>query len=376
MKKSLEDPTVDKKLERTTKKRMRSIAKFFDGDFDEKVAVLGAFDTWPYMDYVCRILANNNYIAVTSRYLYRKINDRVVRLRTQEHPGFAGQYYFMGILLDQIISSCASAIVNFSVSAAHFIEIDWCQRKSKKTLGITYARAISGLEKGSCENLQIVETDRGLYSICKIGKGEIRTVWDCMKSATYCPFIQQDISKNVIEYFFRGKDMENVAVEDVGVLPLILGNRYPPLTNGNPRIAFLDNNIMKDDEVVFTKDCIYFTLRLKKLSRYSFVKRLSPMKMVTMLQKLPGWSNSIASNLNRLRYFVSKKLKEEELIGNLKEGFVDIDLIGTKYIDLATFLKSKGYIEIKKIQTLGGLQVNLVRMTSRGEELAKIYLKL
>ena len=376
MKKRLADPTVDQELERSAKEKMRSAAKFFDGDFDEKVAVLGAFDTWPYMDYVCRILANNNYVAVTSRYVYRKINDRIMRLRTQEHLGFAGQYHFMGILLDQIISSCASAIVNFSVSAAHFIEIDWCHRKSKRTLGITYARAISGLEKGSCENLQIVETDRGSYSICKIGTGEARTVWDCMKSATYCPFIRQDISKNVIEYFFRGKGMESVALEDVGVLPLILGDRYPPLTTGNPRIDFLDDDIMKDDEVVFTKDCIYFILRLKKLARYSFVKHLSPMKMATMLQKLPGWSESIASNLNRLRYFVSKKLKEEELVCNLKDGFVDIDLIGTKYINLAGFLKKRGYIKLRKIQTLGGPQVNLAKMTPRGEELSNIYLKL
>lgn len=372
----MEDQTVDLDLERIAKEKIRSIAQVFYGDFDERVAVLGAFDTWPYMDYVCRVLANCNYVAVTSKYVYRKINDRVLRIRTQEHLGFASEYHFMGALLDQIISSCASAIVNFSVSAAHFIEIDWCHRKSKKTLGITYARAISGLEKGSCKNLKIIETDRGFYSVCKIGTGETRTVWECMKSPTYCPFIRQDISKNVIEYFFRGKDMEIVAVEDIGVLPLILGNRYPRLTRGTRRIAYLDNDIIKDDEVVFTKDCIYFILRLKKLSMCSFIKRLSPMKMITLLQKTPGWSNSIASNPNRLRYFVSRKLKEQELIGYLKEGFVDVDLIGTKYYSLAEFLKNRGYIKLIKIESTSVLQINLVKMTQKGKKLAKIYLNL
>lgn len=366
---------VDLELDGIARRKMRSIAEAFLGDFDERVAVLGAFDTWPYMDYVSRILANNNYVAVTSRYLYRKINDRVIRMRTQEHPGFASQYYFMGTLLDQIITSAASAIVNFSVSAAHFIEIDWCHRKSKKTLGITYARAISGLEKGSCENLKIVETNRGFYSLCKISLGETRTVWDCMKSAAYCPFIRQDISKNVIEYFFRGKDMENVAVEDTGVLPLILCDRYPRLTTGNLRIGFLDSDIMKDDEVIFTKDCIYFILRLKKLGRRSFIKRLSPMRMLALLQNTPGWSDSIASNPNRLRYFVSRKLREQELVGYLRDGFVDIDLIGTKYVGLAEFLKSRGYTKLKKPESISP-QINLAKMTQKGKNLANTYLNL
>lgn len=367
---------VDPETEEIAREKMRSVAQAILGDFKERVAVLGAFDTWPYMDYVSRMLANRNYVAVTSRYLYRKINDRVMRMRTQENPGFAGQYFFMGTLLDQIISDCASAIVNFSVSAAHFIEIDWCYRKTKKTLGITYARAISGLERGSCENLKIVETDRGFYSTCKISPGETRTVWDCMKSTTYCPFIRQDISKNVIEYFFRGRDMENVAVEDIGVLPLILDDRYPRLTTSNLRIDFLDNDIMKDDEVVFTKDCIYFILRLKKLGRRSFIKRLSPMKMLALLQKTPGWSDSIASNPNRLRYFVSRKLREQELVGYLRDGFVDIDLIGTKYFGLAELLKNRGYIELRKIESMSVPQVNLAKMTQKGKKLANIYLNL
>jgi len=372
----LGDPTVDLDLERKAKEKMRYIAQVFYGDFDERVAVLGAFDTWPYMDYVCRVLANYNYVAVTSKYLYRKINDKVLRIRTQEHPGFASKQHFMGALLDQIISNCASAIVNFSVSAAHFIEIDWCHRKSKKTLGITYARAVSGLEKGSCKNLKIFETDRGCYSVCKISPGETRTVWDCMKSPKYCPFIQQDISKNVIEYFFRGRDVEIVAVENIDVLPSILGSRYPHLTTGTCRIASLDNDIMKDDEVVFTEDCIYFILRLKKLSRCSFIKRLSPMKMLALLQKVQGWSDSIALNQNKLRYFVSRKLKKQELVGYLKEGFVDIDLIGAKYYDLAEFLEKRGYIKIIKVEDESVPPINLAKMTQKGKKLANIYLSM
>jgi len=34
------------------------------------IAVLGSFDTWSYMDHICRIVAKNGYIARTSRYEY------------------------------------------------------------------------------------------------------------------------------------------------------------------------------------------------------------------------------------------------------------------------------------------------------------------
>ena len=373
VKKSLECSSIDSEIDDAAKLTMRKIAQTFLGDFDENVAVLGAFDTWPYIDYVSRILANNNYVAVTSRYLYRKINGQVMRIRTLEHPGFAGQYYFMGALLDQIISSCASAIVNFSVSAAHFIEIDWCQRKTKKTLGITYARSISGCEKGSCENLRTVETDRGFYSICDIGPEETRTAWDCMKSAAYCPFIRQDISKNVIEYFFRGKDMENVAVEDIGVLPILLSERYPPLPNGDIKTDKLNNDIMKDDEIICTKECIYFILRLKKLGRSSFYKRLSPIKLMALLQKTPKWSNSIASNPSKLRYFISTKFEEKELLSCLREGFVDIDLIGTDFFDLTKFLEKREYIKLREIENMSGPQINLVKLSQKGTKMAQMF---
>lgn len=360
-------------MEEISKQKMRSISQVFLGDFAERVAVLGAFDTWSYMDYISRLLANNNYVAATSRYLYRKISGRIMRMRTQEHPGFAPQYHFLGALLDQIISDCASAVINFSVSAAHFVETDWCYKKSKKTLGIAYVRAISGLEKKSCENLDTIETKNGFYSTCRIAPGEVRTVWDCLKSSDYCPFISQEISKNVIEYFFRGRDMEIVAIEDIRVLPSLLDDKYPSLTTDCPTFARLDDDIAKHDEVFLTKDCIFFILRLNKLSQDTYINRLSKMKILALLERAPGWSYSMASNPNRVKYFVSRKLGEEEVISYLKNGFVDMDLIGPGYADLAKFLKEREYVELKGMESISSLEGTLVKMTTKGKKLAKLY---
>ncbi len=363
------DPTIEEEA----KQKIRSIAQKFSGDFVNRVAVLGAFDTWPYMDYISRLIASNNYVAVTSKYLYRKVNGKVLRMRTQEHQGFAPQFHFMGALLDQIISDCSSAIISFSVSAAHFIEIDWCYKKSKKTLGVAYVRAASGLEKGSCENLTTADTNQGAYSFCNIDSKNTRTAWDCMKENVYCPFISQDISKNVIEYFFRGKDMEIVAVENISILPSVINTKYPISDEYPVETKELDTEIIKDDEVVFTKDCICFILSLEKLSKSSFIHRLSPMKTLTILQKTQGWSDAMSSNPSKLRYFLSKNFKKQEPFVSLKKGFVDIDRIGSNFEKIALFLEKKGYIEMKRVKGTENLQVSLVRLKTKGKKLSKFY---
>ena len=372
----LETPAIDSEVEEVAKQKIRTLAQTFLGDFVERVAVLGAFDTWPYIDHISRKLALNNHVAVTSRYLYRLINGKVLRMRTQEHPGFAPQFHFMGALLDQIISDCSAVIINFSVSAGHFIEIDWCYKKSKKTLGVAYVRATSGLEQGSCENLRVIETDDGFYSMCQIDSADGHTVWECMKKTSYCPFISQDISKNVIEYFFRGRDMEMVAIENIEVLSSILNTKHPVSNIPSIEMKKLGFDIMKDDETIFTRDCIYFILMLDKLSKSSYVNRLSPIKKMAILQKTQGWSDSISSNLNRLRYFVSKHLRDEEPFKSLKEGFVDIDNIGINFRDLALFLKDKEYVELKKIEGVNGLEGFLVKMKTKAKKLVKFYRSL
>jgi len=372
----LQDQLIDPEIDESAKQKMRLIGTIFLGDFAERVAVLGAFDTWPIMDCISRRLAFNNYVAVTSRYVYRKVNGSIMRMRTQEHPGFAPQYHFMGALLDQIISDSSSAVINFSISAAHFIEIDWCYKKSKKTLGIAYVRAISGLEKNSCENLHIVETADGSYSVCKTDPQENRTAWDCMRMPMYCPFLGQDISKNVVEYFFRGKDMEIVAVENIGVLPSVLDVRYPRLADRDLQVRQLDDDVTKDDETIFSKGVVYFVLMLKKLQNSSCLNRLSPVKILGLLQKTPGWSDSRLTNQNKVRRFVSKKLGDEELVKCVKQGFVDIDRIGANHEDLATYMKGRGYVELKRIESTSGMKGTFVRLSPKGSKLSKIYMNL
>jgi len=363
---------LDSELEEDVKRKIRFIGQLFLGDFVERIAVLGAFNTWPYIDYISRKLALSNYVAITSRYLYRKINGKVLRMRTQENPNFAPQFHFLGTLLDQIISDCSAVIINFSVSAAHFIEIDWCYKKTKKTLGVAYVRAASGLEKGSCKSLKTVETNEGYYSICKT-QGASRTVWECMKESSYCPFISQDISKNVIEYFFRGKDMEIAAVENIRVLASMLDAKHPAISNGETKTKHLVDDVMKDDEIIFTKDCLYFVLMLDKLTNGSYLNRLSAIKTLAILQKVQGWSDYMSTNPNRVKYFVSRHLRKEEPFKSLREGFVDVDRIGEDFRDLAMFLKERGYIELRSIDGVYGLEGFLVRMKPKAKKVVKFY---
>lgn len=347
----------------------------FNGEFKQRVVVLGAFDTWPYMDFIARILADLDYVAITSRYIYRKINTQIVRMKTQDNINYASTSYLMSELLDQIIGACSSAIINFSISAAHFIETDWCYNKSKKTLGIAYVRSVLDYSKKPCDYLVITETPVGFYSSCGIGEDTSRNIWDCMRDDSFCPFIKQDISKNVIEYFFRGKNMGIVAVEDLSILKYVIGavyEDYEKIIN----LSESYEDILIDDDVIFSNDTLYLFFLLEILNDEDYIKKSSD-KILNLLQTMPHFNMGETD----IKEFIDKYLVENRYIKHLKKGYVDSDLINDTDDNLYNMLFKRGYVTLEKFDIASqnddikksiDIDVILISLTDKGKKALRL----
>lgn len=197
------------------KETISKVERIVYGHRSRRVAILGAFDTWPYMDFISRRLAEMHYVALTSRYIYQfdKPNNKVIRIDNTPDPD-----EFMVDFLQRIILQCPRAIIVYSVPAGHFIETDWCYRNHIDTLGVALVRKIGEtVFAEQCSDLSVFE-EFG-YSLCR----GTQTAFDCIKSGS-CPFKEQGISKNVIEYFLRAgpSNMVLTAVENIDVIPTLL----------------------------------------------------------------------------------------------------------------------------------------------------------
>jgi hypothetical protein len=342
--------------------RIASIASFFSGTLEKRVAVLGAFDTWPYMDFISRLLAENNYIALTSRWIYRKFGKRVFRFDILEHPQYASDD-LLSALLDRIISNCSYAIVNFSVSAAHFIETDWCYHKGKRTLGIAYVRSAFDPSRRCCAFLHIRDTPAGEYSECSASAG--RTAWQCIREPCFCPFIEQGISKNVIEYFFRGDKMRIVAVENFQIIPHVLTDNLVPLTVSQESLGTIETEIVKRHETVFRKLPISVVLLVNQLLQGKVYDRASKLRLLASASTVHGLNMSKAQN--------SAMMKSTKYLKELNQGFVDFqvvaDMIEDKSLaDCANELVRVGFLEQRELEFLPGQKARLVRLTKIGEK--------
>lgn len=181
--------------------------KLFDeflGPKDKRVAVLGAFDTWPYMHKICTEIASSGYTAVTSKYIYQK-NEKTksgyMRVaRTTDNMSMND------FLLKKVIKICDLAIIIYSVPAAHYNEAEWCDKNKIRTLGIAFVR--NPRNEGDCEDC-VIQNEMGL-SFC-IGEGN---AWTCI-SRDKCPFKDQGIAKNQIEYFLDNPNMNLISVEKI-----------------------------------------------------------------------------------------------------------------------------------------------------------------
>lgn len=180
------------------------------GPDDKRVVVLGSFDTSPYMDFVCRRLAELNCTAFTSRYTYK-----MFRRRGRRYIGRADNFDLLDKMkkkkplvayLRSMIDKAEKCVVVFSVPGSHYIETDWLSTVGfQDVLGIAFVRSI----KGSDCSMEL--EDYGC-SIC-IGKG---MAWECMTKEDSCVFQKQGIAKDVIERFtMQPNRMKLVAIENL-----------------------------------------------------------------------------------------------------------------------------------------------------------------
>jgi hypothetical protein len=197
------------------------------------VAVLGAFDTWSYMHEVCVEVAKLGYAAITSRYIYVKSSDTKSKyFRTARDEV---QKTMNDFLKQDVIGISNKALIIYSVPAAHYNEADWCYQKIKedsnfKTLGICFVRDI--YKKEQCRSCVI--NDELNYAYCE-GEG---SAWGCINKPD-CPFKNQGIAKNQIEYFLANKsNMFLIAVEKIDKIRDIL-------------------NTFLEDKFIIPKNCPY-----------------------------------------------------------------------------------------------------------------------
>jgi len=208
------------------------------------VAVLGSFDTWSYLDYLSRIVAREGYVARTSRFEYALdvATNQVERTDFHAAPG-ENMIHF---LRDTVIAKSEKAIIAYSVSAGHYNEVDWCASLMKPSLAIAFVRDVEPRLRGNhCSELMVASNKS--HSSCG---GGIRfpdwTAWHCIQ-ASPCPFKEQGISKNQLEYFHQNnRFMHLFAVEEIA--------------NSDPLVqAFLGGTLMRPGYVVSEASSSYWS---------------------------------------------------------------------------------------------------------------------
>lgn len=172
------------------------------------IVVLGSFDTWSYMDFVCRELAKMGHYVVTSVRRYCLQNGEIKRWDRDTD--------FMEVRMREslrymIFKEAHEAVIIYSVPGAQYLETEWCSERIKdehdfKCYGITYVRKYNDSE--NCSYLQHFQE----LACTKCTAQPDHTAWQCIDTKTFCPFKKQEIAKNVIEYFFDS-GMELFALE-------------------------------------------------------------------------------------------------------------------------------------------------------------------
>jgi len=345
------------------------INDLFYGKSDKnRIVVLGAFDTWPYMDYVSRILAKNNYIVLTSRYLYHRLNDKIIRFPSTEISQLASSDLSMKRLLKKIIGSSLLAIINYSVSAAHYIETDWCEREADLDyIGIAHVR--DTFKENYCENLEIKEVTNGMsyYSICKAIESSKKNwnAWDCISISEFCPFKQQDISKNVLEYYFnKNKDLKLISYNNLEDLPEIINNeligKLKTLKESEQKEFhdYFSHFDLKEKEIdtLFIKGGLEFIvfMRICCLLFQKFTKNFS-LKLIELFELIYNVIEKIpTSERNAVLDFYLKQLEKDyfDIIKTLRDIFTG------KNDDLFDFIAGMSKLRESIYQNFGNWIIN------------------
>lgn len=189
-----------------------------------RVAVLGSFDTWPYVDHVCRqIVKLLNVMAVTSRGVYSipSGTSEVVKQKLR----FNSSKLSLNEVLTRMIFEADAAVIVYSNNAGNIIETDWCKEK-KPTVGIAMVRSIRA---GDCPSL-IPGKKSSTYTVCKRpGNSALKGAWRCINFS--CPFSAQDMTKMTLDCFADpawGK-AKLCAVETVEAIDEVITNELKPL---------------------------------------------------------------------------------------------------------------------------------------------------
>lgn len=195
------------------------------------VAVLGAFDTWPYMNFIAELTAENDCIVHTSRFVYAK--DRNTGIIHREPFEIDINTPMIEFLQRNLIAKSDMVIIIYSVSAGHYNEAHWCSEQKKPTLGIALVRGIrvTGIGEEEIDNCIKLHVSADSYSACSAISPW--TAWSCINSEP-CPFKKQGISLNQIEYFItNNKFMSLFAVDRIQeienlVIPFLNGTLQRP----------------------------------------------------------------------------------------------------------------------------------------------------
>jgi len=207
--------------------KLQDIRSILLGNQERCVAVFGAFDTWPYIHKICVDIALQDYTAITSRYIYRKgdggndgPDSGYVRVkRDHKYDGVKMNEF----LQENVIKPSKLAVIVYSVPASHYAETVCCNSLGIRTLGIAFVRSIH--DKNYCEDC-ILNGAAG-FSYC----GGFGNAGDCIDRKA-CPFKEQGISKNQLEYFLTSKEekptpekkMFLIAVEKLEKTPQIISD--------------------------------------------------------------------------------------------------------------------------------------------------------
>jgi len=170
---------------------------------ENRVAVLGSSEAWPMIHRICIDVAQCQYVAVTSRYIYiPSVDSKSGYIRVeQDHD----KLKINDFLRDKVINDCGSAIIVYTPHATSYNEAEWCDVHKTRTLGINFTRTIH--REGYCEDC-IVDEGAGFSYCC--GESNAET---CVTRKP-CPIKNSGMSKNQLDYFSpRNERMNLISME-------------------------------------------------------------------------------------------------------------------------------------------------------------------
>lgn len=172
-------------------------------DKEKRVAVLGSLITWPYIHKICVDIVSG-FVAVTNGYIYKPSEDPdsgYYRVK-YDNEGKSKEDF----VKEKIINRCNSAIIIYPIPGKNAKFAEWCSNANIRTLGLTFVKNI--FDDGFCKECILDESESLTYCSYQ-GKSTY-----CVPSGDACPFKEQSISSNDLEYFFRSNGkMIMIAIE-------------------------------------------------------------------------------------------------------------------------------------------------------------------